>query len=274
MKLTEHDCQVATPKERPYKLFDGGGMYLLTRPSGRKYWRMKYRFGGSEKLLALGVHPEVTLQQARGERDAARQLLARGVDPSAAKAHSRGSTRLTPLKVVNSIAHDVIAYEDDTGTANLCTTPLADVPALDSHLCFALYAAGNHMTRMFVPFLRTLGVTYPQYLVLVVLWERGAHGVGELGKTLNMDFGTLSPMLKRLEGKGLVMRKRDPADERKVVVSLTSKGHELREKTRQMLGEFYCFLNLPLGELFDLKDRLRRFVQTAGPAQLRQASTT
>ncbi len=150
--------------------------------------------------------------------------------------------------------------------------PLAEMPALDNHLCFALYAAGNHMTRLFVPFLRKLGVTYPQYLVLVVLWERGSQGVGDLASTLGMDFGTLSPMLKRLERKGLVARRRQPADERRVVVSLTAKGESLRKRTQQMLGEFYCFLNLPLDELFDLKDRLRRFVQTAGPTESRKAS--
>jgi len=73
-----------------------------------------------------------------------------------------------------------------------------EMPGLDSHLCFALYAASNHMTRLFVPFLQKLGVTYPQYLVLVVLWERGPQGVGDLASLLRMDFGTLSPMLKRL----------------------------------------------------------------------------
>jgi MarR family transcriptional regulator, organic hydroperoxide resistance regulator len=145
--------------------------------------------------------------------------------------------------------------------------PLAEMPGLDSHLCFALYAASNHMTRMFVPFLQKLGVTYPQYLVLVVLWERGSQGVGDLASALGMDFGTLSPMLKRLERKRLVARRRLPADERRVLVSLTPKGEALRKRTQQMLGEFYCFLNLPLDELFDLKDRLRRFVQTAGPAE-------
>src|ERR1700686_1399188 len=79
---------------------------------------------------------------------------------------------------------------------------------LDGHLCFALYAASNHMTRLFVPFLQKLGVTYPQYLVLVVLWERGPQGVGDLASMLRMDFGTLSPMLKGLGPKGLVTRER------------------------------------------------------------------
>jgi DNA-binding MarR family transcriptional regulator len=142
--------------------------------------------------------------------------------------------------------------------------PLADMPGLDNHLCFALYAASNHMTRIFVPFLKKLGVTYPQYLVLVALWERGSQGVGDLAFTLGMDLGTLSPMLKRIEKKGLVSRRREPADERRVFVSLTPKGVALRTRTQQMLGEFYCFLNMPLEELFDLKDRLRRFVRMAG----------
>ncbi len=140
-----------------------------------------------------------------------------------------------------------------------------EMPGLDNHLCFALYSASNHMTRLFVPFLQKLGVTYPQYLVLVVLWEHGALGVGDLATLLRMDFGTLSPMLKRLESKGLVTRRRQPTDERRVLVDLTPKGTAQRKKTEQMLGEFYCFLNMPLQELFDLKDRLRHFVNSAGP---------
>ena len=139
-----------------------------------------------------------------------------------------------------------------------------EVPTLDSHLCFALYAASNHMTRLFVPFLQKLGVTYPQYLVLVVLWERGPQGVGELASLLGMDFGTLSPMLKRIESKGLVTRQRPLSDERRVLVTLTSKGISLRKRTERMLGEFYCFLNMPLDELMDLKNRLQHFRQFSG----------
>ena len=150
-------------------------------------------------------------------------------------------------------------------------SPIAPVemPGLDSHLCFALYAASNHMTRLFAPFLQKLGVTYPQYLVLVVLWERGPQGVGELAALLRMDFGTLSPMLKRLETKGFVTRQRQPTDERRVLVDLTPKGVSLRKRTEQTLGEFYCFLNVPVAELFDLKDRLRQFVSSAGPKEMR-----
>jgi DNA-binding MarR family transcriptional regulator len=142
-----------------------------------------------------------------------------------------------------------------------------EMPGLDNHLCFALYAASNHMTRLFAPFLKKLGVTYPQYLVLVVLWERGAHGVGEMASALQMDLGTLSPMLKRLEAKGLVTRRRQATDERRVLIDLTPKGVSLRKRTEQMLGEFYCFLNMPLDELFELKDQLRHFVSSAGPKE-------
>jgi DNA-binding MarR family transcriptional regulator len=112
-------------------------------------------------------------------------------------------------------------------------------------------------------------VTYPQYLALVVLWERGPQGVGDLASLLRMDFGTLSPMLKRLQAKGLVTRRRQATDERRVLVDLTPQGVSLRKQTEQMLGEFYCFLNMPLAELFDLKDRLRHFVSSAGPRKIK-----
>lgn len=145
-----------------------------------------------------------------------------------------------------------------------------EVLGLDGHLCFALYAASNHMTRLFAPFLQKLDLTYPQYLVLVVLWERGAQGVGDLAALLRMDFGTLSPMLKRLEAKELLTRRRQASDERRVLVDLTPKGVSLRKRTEQMLGEFYCFLDMPLAELFDLKDRLHHFVNSAGPKEARE----
>src|SRR6202790_1517932 len=175
--------------------------------------------------------------------------------------------RLTYPIVHHKIVYKVIGSHYMRRRTLQPVAPLAEMPGLDNHLCFALYAASNHMTRIFVPFLEKLGVTYPQYLVLVALWERGSQGVGDLVSTLGMDLGTLSPMLKRIEKKGLVARRRDPADERRVVVSLTPKGQALRKRTQQMLGEFYCFLNMPLEELFDLKDRLRRFVRMAGATE-------
>ena len=143
--------------------------------------------------------------------------------------------------------------------------PLDELPKLDEHLCFALYAAGNHMTRLFVPFLKKLDVTYPQYHVLVVLWECNEMSVGELAAALQMDLGSVSPMLKRMEKKGLVARGRDPNDERRVVITLSRSGRALRERTKQMLGEFYCYLSVPVDELADLRDRLHRFTVLAGP---------
>src|SRR6202051_4082021 len=127
-------------------------------------------------------------------------------------------------KIAHKIAHDVIGHVYMARRSIQPTAPLAEMPGLDNHLCFALYAASSHMTRIFVPFLKKLGVTYPQYLVLVALWERGSQGVGDLTSTLGMDLGTLSPMLKRIEKKGLVVRRRDQADERRGFVFLLSKG--------------------------------------------------
>jgi len=150
-------------------------------------------------------------------------------------------------------------------TSPKAPAPLEELPKLDEHLCFALYAAGNHMTRLFVPFLKKLDVTYPQYLVLVVLWECNEMSVGELAAALQMDLGSVSPMLKRMEKKGLVARGRDPNDERRVVITLSRSGRALRERTKQMLGEFYCYLNVPVDELADLRDRLHRFTVLAGP---------
>jgi len=176
----------------------------------------------------------------------------------------RGQCAIDNAMPAYKIVHNVIGHVYMGHHALQPAAALAEMPGLDNHLCFALYAASNHMTRILVPFLKKLGVTYPQYLVLVALWERGSQGVGDLASILGMDFGTLSPMLKRIEKKGLVARRRDSSDERRVVVSLTPKGHALRKRTQQMLGEFYCFLNMPIDELFDLKDRLRRFVRMAG----------
>src|SRR6476620_9146586 len=149
------------------------------------------------------------------------------------------SRTMQPHAVVGSY-RDAGAMARETRKKNVSAERVVapvDMPGLDSHLCFALYAASNHMTRLFAPFLEKLGVTYPQYLALVVLWERGGPlGVGEFATLLRMDLGTLSPMLKRLEAKGFVTRRRPAADERRVLVDLTPKGISLRKRTEQMLG--------------------------------------
>ena len=102
--------------------------------------------------------------------------------------------------------------------------------ALDDQLCFALYAASRAVTARYRPLLAELGLTYPQYLVMLALWEHGSASVKDLGAMLALDYGTLSPLLKRLESTGLVHRERSVSDERTVLVTLTPAGRALRRK--------------------------------------------
>ncbi|MCA3187400.1 MAG: MarR family transcriptional regulator, partial [Cupriavidus sp.] len=99
---------------------------------------------------------------------------------------------------------------------------------LDQQLCFALYSTSLAMTKVYKPILGELGLTYPQYLVMLVLWEHDEVSVSELGGRLTLDSGTLTPLLKRLEAAGFVRRSRDAGDERRVLVSLTDAGRDLR----------------------------------------------
>lgn len=101
---------------------------------------------------------------------------------------------------------------------------------LDNQLCFAIYACSREITKMYQPYLEVLGVTYSQYLVLMVLWEREECTVKEIGEALYLDSGTLTPLLKRLQSAGLINRERSAQDERKVLITLTDSGRELRNK--------------------------------------------
>lgn len=103
---------------------------------------------------------------------------------------------------------------------------------LDDQLCFALYAASRAVTQRYRPLLDELGLTYPQYLVMLVLWEHGTVPVKDIGAALQLDYGTLTPLVKRLEATGLVRRERRPDDERTVNVSLTEQGAQLRERAQ------------------------------------------
>jgi DNA-binding MarR family transcriptional regulator len=105
---------------------------------------------------------------------------------------------------------------------------------LDRQVCFPLYAASNLIQRLYRPLLAPLGLTYTQYLVLLLLWERGSATVGELRDCLYLDAGTITPLLKRMERAGFVVRRRDAADERRVVVSLTPHAAALREEARKI----------------------------------------
>jgi MarR family transcriptional regulator, organic hydroperoxide resistance regulator len=128
---------------------------------------------------------------------------------------------------------------------------------LDEQLCFALYAASRAMTARYRPMLTELGVTYPQYLVLMVLWERGTTSVRDLSQALGMDYGTLSPIAKRLERDGFVERSRRAEDERLVDVSLTWPGRELERSACAAVGALFDEDGgLTQADADELRDRL------------------
>ena len=105
---------------------------------------------------------------------------------------------------------------------------------LDHQLCFALYSASLAMTKLYKPVLAELGLTYPQYLVLLVLWETDGVSVSELGKRLSLDSGTLTPLLKRMESAGWLTRQRDTADERRVHIHLSETGRALKTRAKKV----------------------------------------
>ncbi|MBL8390165.1 MAG: MarR family transcriptional regulator [Hydrogenophaga sp.] len=115
-------------------------------------------------------------------------------------------------------------------------TPLSaeQALALDNQLCFALYSSSLAMTKLYKPLLGTLGLTYPQYLVMLSLWERDGVTVSELGERLFLDSGTLTPLLKRLESAGLLTRQRDSADERRVVIRLSPTGRQVKARAKKI----------------------------------------
>ena len=129
---------------------------------------------------------------------------------------------------------------------------------LDQHLCFAVYSLAHAFTRAYKPLLEAMGVTYPQYLVLLALWEHGDMTVREIGDALGLDSGTLSPLLKRLEAAGFVSRQRDKADERQVIVSLTDTGLALRETAASVFTQIGEATGCTLDEASALRDALVR----------------
>ncbi len=133
-----------------------------------------------------------------------------------------------------------------------------DVLALDQQVCFALYTASRAVTARYRPLLDELGITYPQYLVLLVLWEQDERTVKDIGAALRLDSSTLSPLLKRLEAAGLVARSRRVDDERSVTVRLTGEGSALREQARAVPARLVCDGGLGIDELDALRETLVR----------------
>ncbi|WP_273208118.1 MarR family winged helix-turn-helix transcriptional regulator [Marinobacter subterrani] len=134
--------------------------------------------------------------------------------------------------------------------------PGSDLLALDRQMCFALYSASLAMTKLYKPLLSELGLTYPQYLVMLVLWERDGMRVSGLKERLHLDYGTLTPLVKRLEKQGLLVRQRSPEDERQVIVRLTGKGHSLQSAAARIPEQVATASGCSLVELEDLKTQL------------------
>ena len=136
---------------------------------------------------------------------------------------------------------------------------------LDEQLCFALYAASRAVTVRYRPLLDELALTYPQYLVMLALWQHGPLSVRGLGAELQLDSGTLSPLLKRLEAAGLVLRERSALDERSVVVTPTEAGMALREQAAAIPPVIAASTGLDLDELERLRESLRTLAARVQP---------
>jgi DNA-binding MarR family transcriptional regulator len=135
-----------------------------------------------------------------------------------------------------------------------------EVLRLDSQVCFPLYAASNLITRLYRPLLDDLSLTYPQYLVMMVLWEKSPCTVGEVGQQLHLETGTLTPLLKRMEAAGLVERRRDSSDERRVLVTLTRQGEELEAQARSVPRTLADNLSMPVRDLETLRDAVNGLI--------------
>ena len=138
------------------------------------------------------------------------------------------------------------------------TEPAAGWLALDHQLCFAVYSASLAMTKVYKPLLEPLGLTYPQYLVMLVLWEGDGITVSQLGERLSLDSGTLTPLLKRLESAGLLQRLRDTADERRVLLQLSAAGRKLKARAVRVPRAVACATGCQLDELGALVGRLKQ----------------
>ena len=132
-----------------------------------------------------------------------------------------------------------------------------DLLKIDNFVCFALYSAGHAFTRLYKPLLEPLGLTYPQYLVMAVLWENDGRTVGEIGEKLLLESSTLTPLLKRLETAGLVRRTRDRDDERVVRIQLTPEGTALKQKAVGIPQAIGCSTSLSIPEVMKLTDDIK-----------------
>jgi len=132
---------------------------------------------------------------------------------------------------------------------------------LDNQLCFALYSSSRGITRLYRPLLLEFGITYPQYLAMLVLWEKEPLTVKELGERLFLDSGTLTPLLKRMEKQGLLTRERSQGDERQVLISLTDEGRNLKDKALAIPLKIADQVNISQSEFISLLTSLKKLMR-------------
>ena len=147
-------------------------------------------------------------------------------------------------------------------------TDARDWLALDHQLCFALYAASLAMTKAYKPLLAPLGLTYPQYLAMLVLWQGDGITVSQLGERLTLDSGTLTPLLKRLAALGLLQRRRDPEDERRVLLGLTAAGLALKAQALAVPQAIACATACDLQQISSLAAQLTALRRQLGAATI------
>jgi DNA-binding MarR family transcriptional regulator len=139
---------------------------------------------------------------------------------------------------------------------------------LENQVCFPLYSAANAVVRAYRPLLDELDLTYLQYMVLMVLWQESSLNVKELGRRLGLDSGTLTPLLKRLERKGLVERKRSEQDERVRLITITKQGMSLKKKALDIPKKLACIIGLPIAQGVELKKMCERLLAALGGQNL------
>lgn len=128
---------------------------------------------------------------------------------------------------------------------------------LDNQLCFAVYACSREIIKYYRPYLDKLGLTYTQYITMMVLWEAGRISAKDLGMRLHLDSGTLTPLLKKLEHTGLIERHRNSVDERSLIITLTDKGQNLKNRAGEIPEKMFCGLKLTMEELVSLREQLK-----------------
>ena len=145
-------------------------------------------------------------------------------------------------------------------TSDAVATEAPDALQLENQVCFALSVAARNVVAVYRPFLEPMGLTHPQYLVMLALWQHGPLSVKRLSGLLQLDPGTLSPLVKRLESSGFVRRDRDPRDERSLAIALTDRGRELRAQAERIPAGIVDRLDMDLDELMALHGALTRVI--------------